>query len=1134
MAKFQWVRVSQHSPCPVCKRPDWCSTSADGTVAKCMRVEQGCFRSKEDKGGGHYYLHRLADGSRPEAPLPPRPGPEAKRADPDTLHAVYTALLGRLALSKAHRETLYGRGLSDEVIDRAGYRTLPIQGRPQVVRDLSERFGDRLLRVPGFVLKDGRFGPYLTLRGPAGLLVPCRDLAGQIVALKVRRDETDAAGPRYVYLSSSGYGGPSPGTPVHLPLGTLELAEVVRVTEGELKADIIQARTGVPTLSIPGAGNWRGCLDTLKQLGCKVVRLAFDADAGDKPTVARALYACAESLAQAGYAVELERWAAADGKGLDDLLTAGKTPELLQGDVALQAVQEILATATSDGEPALPDELGRLQDVLDSGGAEALFRDKALMQALASLATTDPAGFAAVRASIRERVSLRDLNKSLRSFRRQTAPGGSEESATYFEQRGCIHRNVQTKDGPVAVALCNFSARIVEDVVHDDGAEQARYLALEGKLVDGRPLPRGEVPAADFPSMGWVVPAWGTRAVVYAGQGTKDHLRAALQLLSGDVPRRTVYRHIGWRQIEGIWSYLHAGGAIGATGLDERIPVSLPEPLAGFRLPAPPEGAELRDAIRASLGLLNLGPDQATVPLLAAVYRAAMGDTDFALHLAGPTGCFKSEAAALAQQHFGAGMDARHLPASWSSTGNALEALAFTAKDALLVVDDFCPTGSVSDVQRYHKEADRLFRGQGNRAGRQRMRADASLRPAKPPRGLTVSTGEDTPRGQSLRARLLVEEISPGDFGPLPPDPNPRLSACQRDAAEGKYAASLAGFLRWLAPQYENVRSRLRAEIIELRNRASATGQHARTPGIVADLALGLRYCLDFARSINAISEAEREDLWQRGWEGLTEAAAAQATHITAAEPAGMFLRLLSAAVASGYAHIADREGNEPSEPHRWGWRAEEFYTGDGTDTRHKPQGVRVGWLVDGELYLEPEASFAAVQRFARDQGDSFAITANTLRRRLKEKGLLATTDTARGKLTVRRTLQGARRDVLHLAWHGCAFAPQTGPTGPEEEGDSDEGPQPWATSGAEHSQQDGETAHGTVFAFQPNGALGRLGRSARGESACVTRSNLARVRSEGGGFADDLGIITGGLRYGRIGKRHSLPLVAVKHEDHR
>ena len=48
----------------------------------------------------------------------------------------------------------------------------------------------------------------------------------------------------------------------------------------------------------------------------------------------------------------------------------------------------------------------------------------------------------------------------------------------------------------------------------------------------------------------------------------------------------------------------------------------------------------------------------------------------------------KTELAALAQQHFGPGMDARHLPASWSSTGNAIEGLAFAAKDALLASRD--------------------------------------------------------------------------------------------------------------------------------------------------------------------------------------------------------------------------------------------------------------------------------------------------------------------------------------------------------------------------------------------------------------------------------------------------------------
>src|SRR5262249_22955253 len=152
--------------------------------------------------------HRLAGGPRPGGDPPPPPGPAAARADPDTLHEVYSALLGRLTLGEAHREALRRRGLGDDAIDPAGYRTLPGRGRPRVVAALRGRFGDGLLRVPGFVVKEGRSGPYLTLRGPAGLVVPCRDLAGRVVALKVRRDEAGEGGPRYVYVSSARHGGP--------------------------------------------------------------------------------------------------------------------------------------------------------------------------------------------------------------------------------------------------------------------------------------------------------------------------------------------------------------------------------------------------------------------------------------------------------------------------------------------------------------------------------------------------------------------------------------------------------------------------------------------------------------------------------------------------------------------------------------------------------------------------------------------------------------------------------------------------------------------------------------------------------------------------------------------------------------
>ena len=207
----------------------------------------------------------------------------------------------------------------------------------------------------------------------------------------------------------------------------------------------------------------------------------------------------------------------------------------------------------------------------------------------------------------------------------------------------------------------------------------------------------------------------------------------------------------------------------------------------------------------------------------------------------------KTELAALVQQHYGAAMDSRGLPGSWSSTGNLLEAIAFAAKDAVLVVDDFAPSGSIGDVQRLHRDADRLLRAQGNSSGRGRMRADTSLRPAKPPRGLVLSTGEDVPHGQSLRARVLVLEVGPGDVDA------DRLTACQADAASGLYAAAMAGFVRSIADAYPTIRAGLRAEVVRLRGEALEGRAHRRTPEIVANLALGIDHLLAFATAVGAV-----------------------------------------------------------------------------------------------------------------------------------------------------------------------------------------------------------------------------------------------------------------------------------------
>lgn len=109
-------------------------------------------------------------------------------------------------------------------------------------------------------------------------------------------------------------------------------------------------------------------------------------------------------------------------------------------------------------------------------------------------------------------------------------------------------------------------------------------------------------------------------------------------MLSGEVPVRHVYSHTGWRNVVDGWLYLHAGGAVGQDGQVRDVYVELNGSLEGRTLSEPPEGEEQIKAIRASLEFWKLAPETLTVPLHAAAYRAALGDTDFSEHLSGPTG----------------------------------------------------------------------------------------------------------------------------------------------------------------------------------------------------------------------------------------------------------------------------------------------------------------------------------------------------------------------------------------------------------------------------------------------------------------------------------------------------------------
>jgi hypothetical protein len=214
----------------------------------------------------------------------------------------------------------------------------------------------------------------------------------------------------------------------------------------------------------------------------------------------------------------------------------------------------------------------------------------------------------------------------------------------------------------------------------------------------------------------------------------------------------------------------------------------------------------------------------------------------------------------------------------------------------------------------------------------------------------------------------------------------------------------MSAYLKWLAPQYDQVQADLETKVSDLREKFANAG-HFRVAPMTARLAAGFQTFLQFATASSAVEKNVAEELNTRCIAALGEFAAAQARYHSNEDPVTRFIELLSAVVASGRAHF-DFASGLLENPAAWGWRHR--------DDGWHPQGDLVGWIKDGSIYLEPDAAFKAAQNTA-PTGDGIPIGVKTLARRLRDKGVLASTDEKRHTITVRKVIDGMRREVLHL-----------------------------------------------------------------------------------------------------------------------
>jgi hypothetical protein len=597
-------------------------------------------------------------------------------------------------------------------------------------------------------------------------------------------------------------------------------------------------------------------------------------------------------------------------------------------------------------------------------------------------------------------------------FKVKEPPKETEETQTHSDRNDASYVTTPAgivwlkmgAEGPTPVGLTNFGARIVSDVIRDDGLETERFLTIEWTL--GPLTQSSSVSVAALSDLGTeAIRVLGPKAIVAIVPMVKDRLKVAVQTLSGDVATTRVYTHTGWRTLDdGTVVYLHGAGALGPAGSVGAVAVELGPPADRYRFHAVPVRRERGVRVETLLGFLDVADPGVTVPLLASVVRAVFPNPDVTLWIAGPTGVGKTELAALTQQCFGSDMDARHLPMAWSSTPNALEEAAFRVKDAVMVVDDYAPQGIGSDAARMRSASERLVRGTGNHSGRGRLNRDASMRPVRAPRCLIIATGEDLPVGHSLRARCVCVELDPTTVD------WEQLTAMQSAAADGGFAEAIAGYIMDLAGDLPNRQQRFAKRVTHWRQELEAHGGHKRSVVAIAGLMAALEDLLRYARRVHALTREQSEELTAGAWDTLTTTAKAQGRLQEAADPVRHFVDLIASALVSGRAHVTSRTGEEPQHSRAWGWQPN-----GGVPT---PRGAHIGWVDGDDLYLDPKSAYTIAITSARDENDPIGISDRVLWRRLHESHLLKTTDVARRETrTVRRTLGGRKdRSVLHLA----------------------------------------------------------------------------------------------------------------------
>jgi hypothetical protein len=349
-----WIRFTR-GDCPVCggERKD-CRQSSETKLIHCRSttanpidyIERGTdrqgftmwvYKPDAEAWTDEKRQERIAEKERNEAKRRIKAVERDKRSLTEAERDIeYRKIISALPLTKEDRKSLHARGLTDEDIEVAGFRSI---GRHQVLAKKAP------LNLPGV----NQYGSGLT-NSEKGILCPIPNEFGQIAGCQIRASE-DIKGGRYRWLSEDNSVNLKGLNERPLAIFGVKQSEMVGLAEGAaFKPLLASLRLGIPVIGAAG-GDFAGSPKLLKRYleHCKAkkVRLFGDGEAVSNRNVLSQYIKTIALLKSWGYAVEVAWWGQIEKRTRDPYL----------GDI-----DEICDSAISKIQYLTPDEFLGLCD----------------------------------------------------------------------------------------------------------------------------------------------------------------------------------------------------------------------------------------------------------------------------------------------------------------------------------------------------------------------------------------------------------------------------------------------------------------------------------------------------------------------------------------------------------------------------------------------------------------------------------------------------------------------------------------------------------------------------------------------------------------------------------------------------